>query len=99
MSDPAGTASSEEGQPELVQPDVGESASATPASPGSAPQPVGVVKTARDLVAAGKYEDAIAQAKSALRRNEKYVPAMKVMARAYYELGKTEFAEAICDIA
>ena len=51
------------------------------------------------MVRRGKYEDAIRQCKAALRRDEKYVPAMVVMARAYYHLGKLEFATSICDIA
>lgn len=63
------------------------------------PPPTGIVRNALAMVRRGKYEDAIRQAKAALRRDEKYTPAMEVMARAYYHLNKLEFAEAICDIA
>jgi Tfp pilus assembly protein PilF len=57
------------------------------------------VRNALLLVRRGKYEAAIRQAKSALRRDEKYVPAMVVMSRAYLHLNKLEFSESICDIA
>jgi Tfp pilus assembly protein PilF len=70
---------------------------AAPGTP-SAP-PTGLVREALALVRSGKYESAIRRAKSALRRDEKYVPAMVVMARAYYHLNKLEFAESICSIA
>jgi Tfp pilus assembly protein PilF len=46
-----------------------------------------------------QYELAIERSKSALKRDEKYTPAMVVMALAYFRLGKTEFASAICSIA
>jgi tetratricopeptide (TPR) repeat protein len=61
--------------------------------------PSGEVQNALGLVRRGHYEQAINQCKAALRRNEKYVPAMVVMARAYYHLNKLEFAESVCDIA
>ena len=64
---------------------------------GSAPS--GLVRSALQSVHRGQHEAAIRQCKQALRRDEKYTPAMEVMARAYYQLGKTEFAAAICDIA
>ena len=51
------------------------------------------------LLRAGRYEDAIREAKVALKRDEKHVPAMEVVARAYYYLGKLEFADAICELA
>jgi tetratricopeptide (TPR) repeat protein len=72
-----------------------------PAATGSpsTPPPTGIVRQALLMVRRGKYEDAIRQAKAALRRDEKYVPAMVVMARAYYHLNKLEFADSICDIA
>jgi tetratricopeptide (TPR) repeat protein len=47
----------------------------------------------------GRYEDAIRQAKLALGRDEKYVPAMIVLAKAYYFEKKFELATAILDIA
>ncbi|MCC6751728.1 MAG: tetratricopeptide repeat protein [Deltaproteobacteria bacterium] len=63
------------------------------------PPPTGMVSTASDMVRRGQYEQAVTQCRAALRRKEKYVPAMVVMARAYYQLGKYEFAESVCDIA
>ena len=68
-----------------------------PGNAGSAPS--GLVRSALQSVHRGQHEAAIRQCKQALRRDEKYTPAMEVMARAYYHLGKTEFAAAICDIA
>jgi tetratricopeptide (TPR) repeat protein len=66
---------------------------------GEGPAPVREVKAAEAAVRARRYERAIGQARRALRKSEKYVPAMVVMARAYYGLGKLEFTEAVCDIA
>ncbi len=43
-------------------------------------------KVAKDLLGRGRYEDAIRQAKLALGRDERYVPAMVVMAKAYFYL-------------
>lgn len=70
---------------------------AAPATAG--PPPTGFVRNALLMVRRGRYEDAIREAKAALKRDEKYVPAMVVMARAYYQLNKMEFADSICDIA
>ncbi len=56
-------------------------------------------KTATDLLKRGRYEDAIRQAKLALGRDERYVPAMIVMAKSYYYLHKYELAGSIVDIA
>ena len=55
--------------------------------------------SASELVRGGQYEAGIAAAKQVLRRDERYVPAMIVMARAYYFLKKNELAGSICDIA
>ncbi len=46
-----------------------------------------------------RYEDAIRQAKLALGRDERYVPAMVVLAKAYYYERKYELATSIVDIA
>jgi len=72
-----------------------------PAAPDDrgAPIPSGEVQNALALVRRGQYEQAINQCKAALRRNEKYAPAMVVMARAYYHLNKLEFTDSVCDIA
>jgi len=97
-------------EPEGTAPPVeeGETPIAPPPAPteNTAPQaaaasgaPGAEVAQAVNLLRGGKYEQAINQAKAALRRNEKYVPAMVVMARAYYHLGKMEFCESVCDIA
>jgi tetratricopeptide (TPR) repeat protein len=46
-----------------------------------------------------RYEDAIRQSKLALQRDERYVPAMVVLAKAYYYQHKYELATSIVDIA
>jgi len=40
---------------------------------------------------AARYNEAIAEAKKALTKNERYTPAMLVMAKAYFKLGKYEW--------
>jgi tetratricopeptide (TPR) repeat protein len=55
--------------------------------------------SATRLYQQGRYEDAIRQAKLALGRDERYVPAMLVMAKSYYKLRKYELASSIADIA
>jgi len=74
---------------------------AAPAGGGgnTGPAPESEVRAARASVRGGQYERAIRQAKQALRKSEKYTPAMVVMARAYYHLGKHEFTESICEMA
>jgi tetratricopeptide (TPR) repeat protein len=54
---------------------------------------------AANYLRAGRYEDAIRQAKIALGRDERYVPAMIVLAKAYYHQRKFELATSIVDIA
>src|SRR4029453_13737963 len=39
----------------------------------------------------GRYGDAVAAAKAALNKNERYTPAMLVMAKSYYKLHKYEW--------
>ena len=56
-------------------------------------------KAAQDLLARERYEDAIRQAKLALGRDERHVPAMLVMAKSYYHLKKFELAGSIIEIA
>ncbi len=63
------------------------------------PPPTDLVRAAEDAVRKGQFENAIQQAKQALKRDEKFVPAMVVMAKAYYSLKKYELATAIIDIA
>jgi tetratricopeptide (TPR) repeat protein len=55
--------------------------------------------TAQGFLQRGRYDDAIRQAKLALGRDEKHVPAMLVMARSYYYLRKYEYATSIVDLA
>lgn len=66
---------------------------------GGAEAPKQLTLQAKRELRRGAYEAAIRESKAALQRDEKYTDAMEVMARAYYQLGKNEFAEAICDIA
>jgi tetratricopeptide (TPR) repeat protein len=60
-------------------------------APAAAPEDPGA-QTARaeSYLRQGRYEDAIRESRLALSRNEKYVPAMVVMARAYYLLGRPQ---------
>jgi tetratricopeptide (TPR) repeat protein len=51
------------------------------------------------LLKRNRFEDAIRQAKLALGRDERYVPAMIVLAKAYYYQRKYELATSIIDIA
>jgi tetratricopeptide (TPR) repeat protein len=44
------------------------------------------------------YQGAVAKAKAALNRNERYTPAMLVMARAYFKLGKYEWVKTLGDM-
>lgn len=46
----------------------------------------------------GRYDAAVAQAKVALNKNERYTPAMLVMAKAYYKLGKTEWTRKLWEM-
>lgn len=55
------------------------------------------VENAHRFIRQGAYEQAILYAKNILQRDEKYVPAMLVIARAQYHLKKYEFSESICD--
>lgn len=67
------------------------------------PESKGDPKPDTDLAATylkrNRYEDAIRQAKLALGRDERYVPAMIVLAKAYYYERKYELATSIVDIA
>ena len=76
---------------------------AAPAAPAAAPAgrkrrqpppaviPVAETAAAQKSYSAGNYEAAVAQAKQALTKNDKYTPAMLVMAKAYYKLRKYEW--------
>jgi tetratricopeptide (TPR) repeat protein len=56
-------------------------------------------EAAQNFLKRQRYEDAIRQAKLALGRDERYVPAMVVLAKAYYYQRKYELATSIIDIA
>jgi tetratricopeptide (TPR) repeat protein len=56
-------------------------------------------RTANDYLKRGRFEDAIRQAKLSLGHDERYVPAMIVMAKAYYYQKKYELASSIIDLA
>lgn len=62
--------------------------------------PPAVIPTEETLAAqkqyqAGRYNDAVQLAKAALNRNERYTPAMLVMAKAFYKLGKYEWVRTL----
>lgn len=61
--------------------------------------PAPETRTAEGYLKRGRYEDAIRQSKLALGRDERYVPAMVVLAKAYYNNKKYELAGQIIDIA
>jgi tetratricopeptide (TPR) repeat protein len=61
--------------------------------------PAPETQQATSYLRAGRYEDAITQAKRALQRDERYVPAMIVLAKAYYYQRKFELSTSIIDIA
>jgi tetratricopeptide (TPR) repeat protein len=53
--------------------------------------PITETTAAMKSYSAGNYDASVAQAKAALTKNEKYTPAMLVMAKAYYKLRKYEW--------
>ncbi len=64
---------------------------------GSDPAPD--TAAARDLYKKGRYEEAIRQSKLALGRDERYVPALVVMANSYFHLKKYELSTSIAEMA
>ena len=52
--------------------------------------PTEEVKAAQKLYDARNYQGAVIQAKAALNKNERYSPAMLIMAKAYFKLSKFE---------
>jgi len=80
----------------LGAPVLAQQPSALPGQPGGDPAPD--TATASDLLRRGRYEDAITAAKRALQRDERYVPALMVLAKSYYYLKKYEFATAMVDL-
>jgi tetratricopeptide (TPR) repeat protein len=55
-------------------------------------------REARDLYKVGRYPDAVLAAKAALNKNERYTPAMLVMAKSYYKLHKYEWMKKLWEM-
>lgn len=70
---------------------LGGAASAARRQPPPPVIPTAETKQAEDLLRTGRHQEAVAAAKLALNKNERYTPAMLVMAKAYYKLGKYEW--------
>lgn len=60
--------------------------------------PAEEVAAAQRMLDARNYTAAVTQAKAALNKNERYTPAMLVMARAYFKLGKYEWVKTLGDM-
>jgi tetratricopeptide (TPR) repeat protein len=60
--------------------------------------PTAETTAAEQALKAGRYEAAVAAAKAALNKNERYTPAMLIMAKAYYKLGKYEWTRKLWDM-
>ena len=60
--------------------------------------PAEEVAAAQKSLDARNYQAAVSQAKAALNKNERYTPAMLVMARAYFKLGKYEWVKTLGDM-
>jgi len=60
--------------------------------------PTDEVKAAQKLYDGRNYQGAVIQAKAALNKNERYTPAMLVMAKAYFKLGKNEWVKTLGDM-
>jgi tetratricopeptide (TPR) repeat protein len=60
--------------------------------------PTEEVSAAERLYKAQNYQSAVTQAKAALNKNERYTPAMLIMAKAYFKLGKYEWVKTLGDM-
>ena len=60
--------------------------------------PTEETQKARDLYKVGRYTDAVVAAKTALNKNERYTPAMLVMAKSYYKLHKYEWMKKLWEM-
>jgi tetratricopeptide (TPR) repeat protein len=88
--------------PETARAD-GPSAAAQPTGHKRREPPPAVIPTAEteqadQMLRAGRYADAVNAAKSALNKNERYTPAMLVMAKAYYKLHKYEWMKKLWEM-
>lgn len=57
--------------------------------------PTDEVMAAQKLYDARNYQGAVTKAKAALNKNERFTPAMLVMAKAYFKLGKYEWVKTL----
>jgi tetratricopeptide (TPR) repeat protein len=53
---------------------------------------------AEQLFKSGRYPEAVAEAKAALTKNERYTPAMLVMAKSFYKLHKYEWMKKLWEM-
>jgi tetratricopeptide (TPR) repeat protein len=60
--------------------------------------PTAETKQAQDLYRSGRYADAVVASKAALNKNERYTPAMLVMAKSYYKLHKYEWMKKLWEM-
>ena len=60
--------------------------------------PTAETEQAEQLFKAGRYPDAVAAAKAALTKNERYTPAMLVMAKSFYKLHKYEWMKKLWEM-
>jgi tetratricopeptide (TPR) repeat protein len=67
-------------------------------APPPAVIPTAETKQAEDLYKAGRYQDAVTAAKAALTKNERYTPAMLVMAKAFFKLHKYEWMKKLWEM-
>jgi tetratricopeptide (TPR) repeat protein len=89
------------GAPVLAQQQPAAPAAPAPRQRRQPPPPVIPMEetgAAAKLYAAGNYDAAVTKAKAALNRNEKFTPAMLIMAKAYYKLGKQEWVRTLWEM-
>lgn len=60
--------------------------------------PTAETQAAEQLLKSGRYDAAVGQAKLALNKNERYTPAMLIMAKAYFKLGKYEWTRKLWEM-
>jgi tetratricopeptide (TPR) repeat protein len=60
--------------------------------------PTSETQQAESMFRAGRYQDAVGAAKAALTKNERYTPAMLVMAKSYYKLRKYEWMKKLWEM-
>jgi tetratricopeptide (TPR) repeat protein len=60
--------------------------------------PTAETQQADQLYRGGRYQEAVAAAKAALTKNERYTPAMLVMAKSYFKLRKYEWMKKLWEM-